>query len=314
MKSMKKTITLVLIALLASASVMAMSRSNIRTNARFLADRMAYELDLTPAQYDDCYEINYDFITAVNYIMDDVVRGYTDAIDSYYNYLNMRNEDLRYVLNTRQYTRFMSMDYFYRPIYSTGRDWAFRIYTIYSNRTFFYYDAPSMFRTYAGGHGRANYANGFYNNRHSGMDHYAGTDHKFTVGTKMQTARRGDFGTNLKERNNPTQNRQNDYSNKNEKNRTQNQNYRDNSNNQNAPAINNRSGMNNGGMQNGQSQQNTQQKQNGQQQNTQQSRNGGMQQNQGNASQNNQRPAQQNSRTTNNNGSANRGNAQGGRR
>ena len=308
---MKRIITFVLIALLASVSVMAMSRSNIRTNARFLADRMAYELDLTPAQYDDCYEINYDFISAVSYVMDDVVRGYTDAIDSYYNYLNLRNDDLRYVLNTRQYTRFMSLEYFYRPIYSTGRDWAFRIYTIYSNRTFFYYDAPSIFKTYTGGHGRANHANGFYNNRHSGMDHYTGTDHKFTAGTNMQTARRNDFGTNLKDRNNPTQNRQNDYSNKNEKNRTQNQNYRDNSNNQNAPAINQR------GSTNGSTMQNTQQKQNGQaQQSTQQSRNGGMQQNQGNNSQNSQRSAQQNnSRTTNNNnGSANRGNAQGGGR
>ncbi len=257
---MKKTIALILVALITSVNAMAMSNSSIRTHARFLADRMAYELDLTPSQYDDCYEINYDFIYSVNRIMNDVVRGYTDAINMYYLYLDYRNDDLRYVLTTRQYSRFMMLDYFYRPIYTNGRDWNFRVYTIYSNRTFYYYDAPRVYKHYAGAHNRGvNNGNGYYTNRH-GNDHYNGNDHRISNGTNMNNYRRGDFGTNLKERNNPTQNRQNDYSNKNEKNRTQNEYYRDNSNNKNAPAINNRdnrtsttqnNSRNNGGQFNG---------------------------------------------------------------
>ena len=37
----------------------AMSISKMRQNTRFLTDRMAYELKLTPRQYNDVYEVNY---------------------------------------------------------------------------------------------------------------------------------------------------------------------------------------------------------------------------------------------------------------
>ena len=50
----------------------AMSISKMRQNTRFLTDRMAYELKLTPQQYNDVYEVNYDFINNVRYLMDDV--------------------------------------------------------------------------------------------------------------------------------------------------------------------------------------------------------------------------------------------------
>ena len=60
----------------------AMSISKMRQNTRFLTDRMAYELKLTPQQYNDVYEVNYDFINNVRYLMDDVVRGYDYALES----------------------------------------------------------------------------------------------------------------------------------------------------------------------------------------------------------------------------------------
>ena len=63
----------------------AMSNSRMRKEARFLTDRMAYELGLNAMQYDDVYEVNYDFLNGVRYLMDDVVRGYGYAIDRYYN-------------------------------------------------------------------------------------------------------------------------------------------------------------------------------------------------------------------------------------
>ena len=105
-----------------------MSKSKIRTSARFLTDRMAYELDLTPRQYDDFYEINYDFLYEANLVMDDVMRGYRDAIYYYYELLDRRNEDASYVLNYYQYSRFMDADYFYRPIFNAGGRWNLRIY------------------------------------------------------------------------------------------------------------------------------------------------------------------------------------------
>ena len=213
-----------------------LSISKVRNHARYLTDRMAYELDFTPMQYDDCYEINYDFIRQTSYIMDDVVRGYYDAINAYYRYLDWRNDDLRYIMTSAQYVRFLSRDYFYRPIYSNGSSWGFRIYTIYSNRTFFYYDAPSVFKSYRGDHGRSHYSNGYYNNRYSG-GHYEGHGH-ILGSSNFNDHRKNDFGTNLRDRNQKPD--YNNYNNRNADNRTSDPRYRDTSGNHNTPQINNR--------------------------------------------------------------------------
>ncbi len=232
---MKRTILLCAVALM-SLSAMALSKSKVRTYARFLSDRMAYELDLTPRQYDDCYEINYDFIYQAGRVMDDAVFGYIDAIDRYYTLLDYRNEDLRYVLTARQYDRFMAASYFYSPIYSTGSSWNLRIYTIYSNRTFYYYDAPSIFKTYRGDHSRLTYRNSFYADRYRNQERFSG-NYRLTGSQNFNVVRKNDFGTNLKPRTGTTYN---NYKNPNSNNRTQDVRYRDNSGNTNSPLINNR--------------------------------------------------------------------------
>ena len=236
--TMKKTIFLSLMFSLLSLNTMAMSNSKVRSHARFLTDRMAYELDFTPMQYDDCYEINYDFIRQVSYLMGDAVRGYYDAIDAYYRYLDWRNDDLRYIMTTSQYIRFMERDYFYRPIYTTSGSWYFRIYTTYSNRSFFYFDAPTVFRDYRGDHSRNHYSSGFYANRYQGADRYTG--HGTIVGSQNFTNhRKSDFGMNL--RNRDAKPDYNNYGNRNSSNRTADPRYRDDSGNRNTPQINNRS-------------------------------------------------------------------------
>ena len=58
-----------------SAGTNAMSNSKVRKETRFLTDKMAYELNLSTEQYNDVYEINYDFISGVRYVMDDVLYG-----------------------------------------------------------------------------------------------------------------------------------------------------------------------------------------------------------------------------------------------
>lgn len=214
-----------------------MSVNTVRTHARFLTDRMAYELDFTPMQYEDCYEINYDFIYYVSTIMRDVSYGYYDAINTYYRYLDYRNDDLRYIMTSRQYIRFMSKEYFYRPIYTSGGSWNFRIYTIYSNRSFYYYDAPVIFKSYRGAHSRTHYTNGFYNTRYTGNDRFMG-DVRITGSRNFNEGRRNDFGSNLRDRNqNPDYN---NYNNRNSNNRTADPRYRDNSGNTNTPQINSR--------------------------------------------------------------------------
>ena len=72
-----KRILFILFAAIMSTTVChaAMSNSRVRKETRFLTDKMAYELNLNTAQYNDVYEINYDFISGVRYLMDDVLRG-----------------------------------------------------------------------------------------------------------------------------------------------------------------------------------------------------------------------------------------------
>ena len=221
----------------------AMSTSSLRNHARFLSDRMAYELDLTPAQYDDVYEINFDFFYLTNRIMDDVVYGYRDAIDRYYDYLDDRNDDIRYVLTSRQYKRFLECEYFYRPLYSTGKTWSFRIYTIYSNRTFFYFDAPIHFKTYIGEHSRIKFATrDYYMRRYERQKHdrYAPFVIRHIEPAHRNTIRRNDFGAIERHRHDTERNRVNNYSNHNSHNRTDHKYYRDESGNRHSPDINHR--------------------------------------------------------------------------
>ena len=151
---MKKLLVTLAVAITGVVQAFALTPTAIRENARFLTDRMAYELNLTPQQIEDCYEINYDFIASINPIMDEVVYGYPEYIDRYYNYLDYRNDDLRYIMTEAQYLAFISLDYFFRPVYTYAGNWLFRIFDIYTNHRFFYYDAPLIYHSYYGGHGR----------------------------------------------------------------------------------------------------------------------------------------------------------------
>jgi len=236
---MKKFIITLCVALMGITTVFGLSRTAIRENARFLTDRMAYELDMTPRQYEDCYEINYDFITAVNPIMKDVAYGYSDAIDMYYTYLDYRNDDLHYIMTERQYRQFITMDYFYRPIYTYRGDWLFRVYQVYNNRKFFYFDAPTVYRTYAGTHSRTHHSNGYYGNgryQHAVVPKYASIRQTEHYGAHSRT----DFGQNRRDR--QTRQSTNGYNNRNQDNRTQDRRYQDDrkGQNQNSPEINHR--------------------------------------------------------------------------
>ncbi len=160
-------ILMVLVMLIVTIPVMgAMSTTKVRQNTRFLTDRMAYELNLTQNQYDDVYEVNYDFINNVRYIMDDVSRGDYYAIDRYYDFLDVRNDDLSWILSSSQYSRFINKEYFYRPIYISNSRWNFRIYDVYTNINFFYFKKPYHYSTYNGSHYRTHFNNNsFYKSR-----------------------------------------------------------------------------------------------------------------------------------------------------
>ena len=157
-EDMKKTMvrsnrlmTLVMMMTIA-ISAAAMPYNTARNEALFLADKMAYELGLTATQYEAVYEINLDYLLNVDTRAD--VFGF---------WWEVRNRDLRYVLSTWQYDRFMASEWFYRPvIWGTG-GWTFSIYTRYGvGRMFF--DRPAVFVTFKGGHSHR--SGSFYSGHH----------------------------------------------------------------------------------------------------------------------------------------------------
>ena len=101
---MKKIFTLAMMMVM-TISANAMSYNAAKNEALFLSDKMAYELNLTAAQYEAVYEINLDYLMSVN--------GRNDAYGTWWN---RRNTDLKYVLTAWQYEKFMDMSYFYRPL------------------------------------------------------------------------------------------------------------------------------------------------------------------------------------------------------
>jgi hypothetical protein len=178
---------------MSSTSMAAMSTGRVRQETRFLTDKMAHELDLNTAQYNDAYEINYDFIYAIRNTMDNVVRGEEWALNEYYYYLDIRNDDLRWVLDSQQYSRLMEIDYFYRPIYANTNGWSFRVYTTYSNHALFYFGLPTHYTTYSGAHFRTRNNNvSFYRGRYNHTVYKE--SHSVRDDKVYQNNRRSDFG------------------------------------------------------------------------------------------------------------------------
>lgn len=194
MKRMMIFLCAIGIVAMSSTCLAGMSSSRVRKETRFLTDKMAYELNLSNGQYNDAYEINYDFIYSIRDLMDDVVRGYEWALDRYYRALDIRNDDLRWVLSSGQYRRFIGLDYFYRPIYASGGRWSFRIYINYTNHNHFYFGKPYHYNSYRGGHCRVHYDSPSYYRGRYHHDFYTGR-HSVRDDRVYRNNRRSDFGS-----------------------------------------------------------------------------------------------------------------------
>ena len=84
---MKRFISVLALLLVMAVSTKAMSYKQARQQALFLTDKMAYELNLSDAQYEAAYEINLDYLMGIN--------TYDDL---YGDYWRLRNLDLSYIL------------------------------------------------------------------------------------------------------------------------------------------------------------------------------------------------------------------------
>ena len=99
-------------------SAKAMSYNAAKNEALFLSDKMAYELNLTAAQYEAVYEINLDYLMSLN--------GHGDVFGIWWD---RRNADLRFVLNSWQYDKYVALSHFYRPVAWKAGGWTFAVYT-----------------------------------------------------------------------------------------------------------------------------------------------------------------------------------------
>lgn len=222
----KLLLSLMFVAFVLSANA---SLKQNRLDARFMTDRMAYELNFSADQFQDVYEVNLDFIYKVSFIIDNIVMGYNDAIDRYYEILDERNADLSYILNSVQYRNFLNRDYFYRPIYANYRGWYYRINHVYPNRNFYYYSMPGNYYYSIGSHYNRNYYNGRYN-----QERYNGEYSVHRYGD-YGVQRRSDFGNNTRDRG---QGRPNNYNNTYSNNRTNDPRYSHKYNNDNVNVVN----------------------------------------------------------------------------
>ena len=120
----------------------ALSYNAAKHEALFLSDKMAYELNLTAAQYEAVYEINLDYLMSLN--------SHGDVFGIWWD---RRNADLRFVLTPWQYDKYVALNHFYRPVAWKAGGWTFAVYAHY-NRGHFYNAHPKVFVSYKGGNNR----------------------------------------------------------------------------------------------------------------------------------------------------------------
>ncbi len=166
---MKRLFTLLTAAFITTAAF-ALDYDEARRQAWFLTDKMAYELNLTPDQYDRAYEINLDYLLHVN-----------KASNCYGRYWSYRNADLRCILYDWQYNLYLSLDYFYRPIRWVN-GWFYPIFNHY-RQGYYYFERPRVYVHYSGrnwrrrGHNDVSPYHGFHIRPGHGMrDNYRGNN------------------------------------------------------------------------------------------------------------------------------------------
>lgn len=148
---MKKIMTLAMMMTIA-ISATAMTYDAARSEAMFLSDKMAYELGLTDAQYEAVYEINLDYLLNV--------RNRADVLGPWWD---VRNRDLRLVLSSWQFDRYLAAAYFYRPLAWHAGSWSFAIYDRYRHGHMLLH-RPGAFHSFRGGHSHR--GTSFYAGRH----------------------------------------------------------------------------------------------------------------------------------------------------
>lgn len=102
---MKRLLMIVAASVAIALSANAMGYREACEEARYLTDKMAYELGLSPREYRRVYRTNLEYLLSVD-----------DYDDLYTRHWRARNSALRVALSGRQWSLFIGTDYFYRPL------------------------------------------------------------------------------------------------------------------------------------------------------------------------------------------------------
>lgn len=168
----KYVILCMIVCLMGVLPVSASGLGDIRLNARFLTDRMAFELSLNQSQYDDLFEINFDFLNSVDPYLTGMARSEAAALTAYYRFLDERNDDLRWILSEMAYARFLALEHFFRPVYAVNNVCYLRVYKVYPDHAHFYFGRPVHYYSYCGGHSRRHCGGGSYYHRYYGKKYH----------------------------------------------------------------------------------------------------------------------------------------------
>ncbi len=150
MRTLRTSLALLLTVLVTNTGL-AMSVETSRNEAWFLTDKMAHELRLSSYQWDDVYEVNYDYFRALG-----------SVYGSYTNLDRTRETKLMYILTAAQWNEYLRLSYFTTPAVAVNGNWSFTIYRHYAHDKFFDRNHNVVF-SYRGN--RSDWAN-YYRDRH----------------------------------------------------------------------------------------------------------------------------------------------------
>lgn len=138
MKRFALTLLVSLTTYLSSFAIGFFSFAEAQEQAYYLTDKMAYELDLTPSQYDLVYQVNLEYFMNVDRA------GLQGPLWQY------RNTDLSYILFDWQYSIYRSARYFYHPIEFRHSTWYLPLWDRYT-RNYYFYTRPTCWHSWRGG-------------------------------------------------------------------------------------------------------------------------------------------------------------------
>lgn len=120
---MKRTLLAIVAALFMATTTHAQRLTDVMAEARFITDKMVVELGLTKVQRDKILDLNLTYLDGINSYRDIDAWGW-----------GYRNRQIKAMLSAKQWRKFKSRHYFYRPIGWRDNAYVHNIYGKYPRK------------------------------------------------------------------------------------------------------------------------------------------------------------------------------------